>query len=413
MARATAEPTMRSPSYCFPSPLPSMKPRARRRHDLLPTELRVHQVRPGDVEEAFPGFLRCVGDARREKAHLLESRWTVCAESHADFNLLVLLDARHRAHDLHPSPIGSRFDSIDFVERAPTILGRPQVALLRVEGHAEAVADAIGKDALKVAAHLVSERAETVTVSVVFLFVVDLVLAVVTIVPIVSSAQLQERIVARRAAVVVEAEDHARQVRVIRRRPAKIIVRHRTRQIVLREAAAAIVADDDVQLPIRAETEHAAVVIAPEHRQRRVGHVVPIVLERAQADDVLVEGQRAAIPHETVHAIAEQRHLGGDVRVGAGRALRVVEIHVRRSREPGCRAMPNRPRSLLEFTAKSSTAPVTTPLVTRMTCPDAFSVTRISSGPIKAIAIGWLSPSTTVDTPKLGSTRDWARASRE
>ena len=175
VARATAEPTMRSPSYCSPEPVAVDEAQGRRRHDLLPAELGVHQVRPGDVEEAFPGFLRCVGDARGQKAHLLESRGAVWAESHADFNLLVLLDARNRAHDLHPSPVGSRPDAIDFVERAPTILGRPQLALLRVEGHAEAVADAIGKDALKVAAHLVSERAETVTVIVVFLCVVVIV----------------------------------------------------------------------------------------------------------------------------------------------------------------------------------------------------------------------------------------------
>ena len=64
----------------------------------------------------------------------------------------------------------------------------------------------------------------------------------------------------------------------------------------------------------------------------------------------------------------------------------------------------------MEFTAKSRTTPVTTPSVTRLTCPDAFSVTSKSFGPMKAMAIGWLRPSTTVDTPKFGSTRTCAPA---
>ena len=113
----------------------------------------------------------------------------------------------------------------------------------------------------------------------------------------------------------------------------EVVVRHRARQVVLRPAAAAVVADDDVELPVGAERQDPAVVISPQHRQRRVGHVVAVVLERAQPDDVLVEDQDAAVPPETVHAVAKQRDVREDVRVGAGCAFGVVQIHVRRARE--------------------------------------------------------------------------------
>ena len=72
---------------------------------------------------------------------------------------------------------------------------------------------------------------------------------------------------------------------------------------VLHLAAAAVVADEDVELAVGAEEDHAAVVVAA---QRLAG----VGLERAQRDDRAVERQRRAVPLEAVDAIAEQRHVG-------------------------------------------------------------------------------------------------------
>ena len=72
----------------------------------------------------------------------------------------------------------------------------------------------------------------------------------------------------------------------------------------------------------------------------------------------------------------------------------------------GCRAMPSRPRSEAEFTGRSSTVVPTTPLVTRFTRPDAFSLIRKSSGPMKAMQVGCVRPSTTVATWRVLSVSD-------
>src|SRR5215216_3908107 len=69
----------------------------------------------------------------------------------------------------------------------------------------------------------------------------------------------------------------------------------------------------------------------------------------------------------------------------------------------GCRAIPSSPRSDPEFTARSRTVPCTTPSTTRWTRPVAFSSTSMSLAARKARLVGWLKPSTTVRTPRLGS----------
>ena len=59
----------------------------------------------------------------------------------------------------------------------------------------------------------------------------------------------------------------------------------------------------------------------------------------------------------------------------------------------GCRAMASNPRSDAEFTARSSTRlGWITPLMTRFTCPEAFSRTRKSFSPRNTIPIGCTIP---------------------
>ena len=68
------------------------------------------------------------------------------------------------------------------------VLLLPQVAAERVERHAEAVADAVGEDLLDVVADLAAD----------------------------GRARGEERVVGRRRAVVVQPQDHAGEVRVVR-----------------------------------------------------------------------------------------------------------------------------------------------------------------------------------------------------
>jgi hypothetical protein len=88
---------------------------------------------------------------------------------------------------------------------------------------------------------------------------------------------------------------------------------------VLQLAPPSVVAHLDVELSIRAETDHAAVVVAPR-RLRFVTlserHRRAVVLERAQHDQVVVEPERCAVPDEAIDAIAQQRHFEDVVAVG-------------------------------------------------------------------------------------------------
>jgi len=71
---------------------------------------------------------------------------------------------------------------------------------------------------------------------------------------------------------------------------------------VLHPAAPAHITDEDVQLAVRSELDHPAVVIAATGRRRR------FALEgwqRPQPDYVLVERQHGAVPHEPVHPVAQ------------------------------------------------------------------------------------------------------------
>jgi hypothetical protein len=60
-------------------------------------------------------------------------------------------------------------------------------------------------------------------------------------------------------------------------------------------------------------------------------------------DQIAVERQRRAVPHEPVDAISEQRRLAEHVRAGAGRALRPVEIDAWVRREVPVQGDPEQP----------------------------------------------------------------------
>ena len=85
---------------------------------------------------------------------------------------------------------------------------------------------------------------------------------------------------------------------------------------ILQLAAAAVVAKLDVQLAVRTEPDDAAVVIAARLAVRQ------IVLKRAKLDQVSIERQRRSVPDETVDAVSKQRH--GENIVGVRTCLRRV-----------------------------------------------------------------------------------------
>jgi hypothetical protein len=155
-----------------------------------------------------------------------------------------------------------------------------------VEGHPEAVAHAVGEDLLDIRAGLAAT----------------------------GGARREEGVVGGRRAVV-EAQHDPGQVRVVRLGPAELVVggrRCRSRGEILQLAAAAIVPKDHVELAVGPKDDHAAVVVAC----RALGLVPltgrlgrPVVLERAEHEQVAVEHQSGVAPDEPVDPVAEQGHL--------------------------------------------------------------------------------------------------------
>src|SRR5690348_4138502 len=89
-------------------------------------------------------------------------------------------------------------DAIDLIEGIVAIFRFPQRASEWINGDAEAVADAIGKYFLQVGAHFAAHRL----------------------------SQLEEWIVVRCRAVIIQSQHHAGEMIVVRLRPAKLIVRN-------------------------------------------------------------------------------------------------------------------------------------------------------------------------------------------
>ena len=228
----------------------------RRRHGPPPTELGVRVVRAGQDDQLIPGLARAVGDPLRRISHLLQ-RWDEGVRvdraerqvaalgqvplhgSEGRFDLLELVDSAGRPHVLDPAAIGPGGDVVHLVECVIAVLRLPQEAGLRVEGEAEAVAVAVRVDLLDVGADVTARF----------------------------GAELEERVVGRGGAVRVEPEDHPGVVGVVGLRPTELVVGlpHAERAVgqVLVLPAAALVADLEVELAVRAEEDLAGVVVAP------------------------------------------------------------------------------------------------------------------------------------------------------
>src|SRR5258707_10052343 len=106
-------------------------------------------------------------------------------------------------------------------------------------------------------------------------------------------------------------------------RPAELIVRHWAKLIVLHEATPAIVTHQNVELTVRTESEHAAVMIAAQG-------LIGISLKRMQLDQIAIErkSRRLGIPNVTIDSVAEQRDVGKIRRVNSGAALGPIQIDV-------------------------------------------------------------------------------------
>ena len=154
-------------------------------------------------------------------------------------------------------------------------------------------------------------------------------------------ADCEEWIVGGCGAVRVEPQDDAREMGVVRLRSPERVVDDRWRQErpvrqVLQPPSAALVAHEDIELAVRPEPHHAAVVVAVLVRVVRAwmaGNRNVVGLAGAQQDEILRQRQRRAIPDEAIDAVAEQRHVGHPRAIRARAALRPTNEHVRSRRE--------------------------------------------------------------------------------
>src|SRR5262249_15407199 len=149
----------------------------------------------------------------------------------------------------NPSPVVPRSHIVDFIESVVAIYAGPEAAGNRIERQAEAVANAVREHLLNVRSRLAAEL----------------------------GTRRVERIIRGSRAIAVQPDDDSGEVRVIGIGSADLIVGdgraksgcRRTRGQVLQLSTPAVVADDDVELAIGTETDHAAVVIAA-WRLRRI-----------------------------------------------------------------------------------------------------------------------------------------------
>ena len=161
-----------------------------------------------------------------------------CPGGRRGLDRLELADPRDRTDGLNPPRVQSGVDPLDFVEGVVAVDLNPQVLRERIEGHAEAVAEAVGE-------HLAQVRGDFAAHPL---------------------GGAPERIVPRRRSVVVQPQhDAASDAR--RRGPGRRTGRRRRGRgrplrEVLQPAAASDVAHDDIELVVGTEANHAAVVVA-------------------------------------------------------------------------------------------------------------------------------------------------------
>ena len=140
-------------------------------------------------------------------------------------------------------------------------------------------------------------------------------------------------------------------------------------------AATPHVAHQDVELAVRRSA-------APRRRDfHAAADRQPRGLDSSQANDVAVEDERRAIPHEAVDPVPEQWSFSEGV--GVESCMLSVQYRYTKPvrREVGMQAIPSSPRSEAKFTVRSSAVPVTAPFTTLCTLPLFFSSTSMSLGP--------------------------------
>ena len=150
--------------------------------------------------------------------------------------------------------------TVQLAERVIAVLLQPHRARLRVDGHPEAVAVTVREDLLDVGTDLPADR----------------------------RSSGEERVVGGGAAVVLQPQHDAGEMGVVRLRAAELVVGNgrtgagggRPTWQVLQLAATAHVTDEDVQLAVGAEGQHAAVMVAA------LG-LAGILLDRPQPDQVV------------------------------------------------------------------------------------------------------------------------------
>ena len=228
-------------------------------------------------------------------------------------------------------------------------------------------------------------------------------------------------------AVVVEAQDHAGEVGVVRLGAAELVVGHARAERPVRAGSASgragrcrrsgcracrlapNAARDTVDgiaavRGLSGPNDHAAVVVAAQGWPASAWKARSWMRFRSSV-------QRRAVPDEPVHAVAQQRHVR---QVGACRRRCCSPSSTgRRSGffgKSGCRAMPSSPRSEAELTARSSTVAWTTPFDHALDPAGVLlqheHVVRAEEGQVDRL----VRPVTAVRTARLGSTRlAWRR----
>ena len=308
------------------------------------------------------------------------------------FDLPELGDAADRAGNLNPARVHAALDAVDLVERIFAVFLLPETAGQRIEGHPEAVANAVGEDALDVAGR--SRRR-------------------------LQRPRSKNGLSVGRRAIVVQAEDHAGEMRVVRIRSAELIVgpdAGRARRQVLQRTAAAEIADHDVELAVRAKRQDAAIVIAA---RRLLGVALPGGIGAPScwnASSVIrLRSKRRVLPFHTNRSTrlpssgtSEMLSRVGQracrVRTGQllrqerigirrnGAAARPVEVDARIRRESRMQRDAEQPALGRELTLRSSATPRNAALAKCSTRPVLFSMTNASAPPRNAMFVGWVRP---------------------
>ena len=198
-------PTNRSPAYAAPEPQPADESETGRRDRVSPAELRIAVMRSRQHEQPRLRLGRCAREVGRRPPQLLQ-----LSRRPRGLDRLELADPGDRTDGLDPPRVEPGVDPLDFVEGVVAVDLNPQVLRERIEGHAEAVAEAVRE-------HLAQVRGDFAPHPL---------------------GGPPERIVPRRRSVVVQPQHDAAQMRVVRGGAAELIVRRGRGRALARGSAA-------------------------------------------------------------------------------------------------------------------------------------------------------------------------------